>query len=132
MKESVFADPDERMRDSISRIEDSLDQMIESSYDMSLVDDKERKDFKENLIQIEKEFGEQWDFCDCAVKKDSAQKALLQDGISDEHFERVWERSEYIDKKCKAFDVQGDQRTPVQREKRNKQINDCLKAAGVK
>lgn len=129
--EPEVLDADTRELDSIAKLEDSLDQIIESDYDMSMVDEKKRKDFKENLIRIEKEHGEQWDFCTCAVKKDSAEKALLEDGISDEHFERVWARSEFIDKKCQAFDVQGDQRTPEQREERKKNISDCLKAAGA-
>ena len=122
---------DVRQADSIAQLEDSLDEIIESDYDMSKVDQKKRKDFKENLIRIEKEHGEQWDFCVCAVKKDSAEKALLAEGISDEHFDVVWARSEWIDKKCQAFDVQGDQRTPEQREKRKKDVRDCLKAAGA-
>lgn len=129
--ETVLPNADARERDSIAQLEDSLDQIIASDYDMSMVDEKKRKDFKENLIQIEKEFGEQWNFCECVVKKDSASKALLEDGISDEHFEKVWARSEYIDNKCKAFDVQGDQRTPEERAKREKNINDCLRAAGA-
>jgi hypothetical protein len=122
---------DVRQADSIAQLEDSLDRMIESDYDMSKVDQKKRKDFKENLIRIEKEHGEQWDFCVCAVKKDSAEKALLAEGISDEHFDLIWARSEWIDKKCQAFDAQGDQRTPEQREKRKKDVRDCLKAAGA-
>lgn len=132
VEEPVVMDDDARQADSIAQLEDSLDGIIESNYDMSMVDEKKRKDFKENLIRIEKEHGEQWDFCTCAVKKDSAEKALLAEGISDEHFDVVWARSEWIDKKCQAFDVQGDQRTPEQREKRKKDIIDCLKAAGVK
>lgn len=131
VEDMVVTDPDQIEKDSISRLEDSLDQMITSDYDMSMVDERKRKDFKENLIQIEKEFGEQWNFCDCVVKKDSASKALLEEGISDEHFDKVWARSEFIDSKCKAFDVQGDQRTPEERAKRDKNIKDCLRAAGA-
>ena len=130
-EEPQVAHEDVRQADSIAQLEDSLDEIIESDYDMSKVDQKKRKDFKENLIRIEKEHGEQWDFCVCAVKKDSAEKALLAEGISDEHFDVVWARSEWIDKKCQAFDVQGDQRTPEQREKRKKDVRDCLKAAGA-
>ena len=132
IEEPVVLDDDARQVDSIAQLEDSLDNIIESNYDMSMVDEKKRKDFKENLIRIEQEHGEQWDFCVCAVKKDSTEKALLADGISDEHFELVWARSEWIDKKCQAFDVQGDQHTPEQRAKRKKDIEDCLQAAGVK
>lgn len=129
--DTVILDAAARERDSIAQLEDSLDQIIASDYDMSMVDERKRKDFKENLIQIEKEFGEQWNFCECVVKKDSASKALLEDGISDAHFEKVWARSEYIDNKCKAFDVQGDQRTPEERARREKNIKDCLRAAGA-
>ena len=131
IEEPVVLDDDARQADSIAQLEDSLDNIIESDYDMSMVDEKKRKDFKENLIRIEQEHGEQWDFCVCAVKKDSAEKALLADGISDEHFEVVWARSEWIDKKCQAFDVQSDQHTPDQRAKRKKDIEDCLRDAGV-
>ncbi len=131
VEEIIPVGDDGQQTDSIAQLEDSLDEIIESNYDMSMVDVKKRKDFKENLIRIEKEHGEQWDFCTCAVKKDSAEKALLAEGISDQHFEKVWARSEWIDKKCQALDVQGDQRTPEQREKRKKDIRDCLKAAGA-
>ena len=122
IEQPAIMDDDARQVDSIVELEDSLDNIIVSDYNMSMVDEKKRKDFKENLIRIEQEHGEQWDFCVCAVKKDSAEKALLDDRISDEHFEVVWARSEWIDKKCQAFDVQSDQRTPDQRAKRKKDI----------
>ena len=122
IEQPAIMDDDARQVDSIVELEDSLDNIIVSDYNMSMVDEKKRKDFKENLIRIEKEHGEQWDFCTCAVKKDSAEKALLANDIKNEHFEEVWARSEWIDKKCQAFDVQSDQRTPDQRAKRKKDI----------
>ena len=62
IEQPVIMDDDARQVDSIVELEDSLDNIIVSDYDMSMVDEKKRKDFKENLIRIEKEHGEQWDF----------------------------------------------------------------------
>lgn len=117
--------------DSLLMIEDSLDEIIQSDYDMSDVDAKERKEFKENLIKIEKEHGVQWDFCTCAVKQDSVKNSLLEDGISDEELERRLESSKVIDEKCKAFFVQDNSRTPEQRKEHEDRIRDCLRAAGI-
>ena len=85
--------------DSLDAKKDSLH--IQSDYDMSTVEDKNKEEFLENLAGIEKKFGEQWDFCTCVVKNDSINKAVQQAG--DDEFNQLLERFDYIEKKCKAF-----------------------------
>ena len=110
---------------------DTLDKQIISDYDMSTVDKKNSKEFKENLVKIEKEFGEQWGFCDCVIKNDSINKAFSKQ-VSDKEFDRLSDRFDEIDLKCKAFLAQSPNTTPEDRIKHEKKVKKCLKEAGVK
>ena len=110
---------------------DSLDEQIISDYDMSTVDKKNSKEFKENLVKIEKQFGEQWGFCDCVIKNDSINKAFSKQ-VSDTEFDRLSERFDEIDQKCKAFLAQNPSTTPEDRAKHEKKVKKCLKEAGIR
>lgn len=112
-------------------IQDTLDKQIISDYDMSTVDKKNSKEFKENLVKIEKQFGEQWGFCDCVVKNDSINKAFSKE-VSDKEFDRLSDRFDEIDQKCKAFLTQSPNTTPEERTKHEKKVKKCLKEAGIK
>jgi len=114
-----------------SEIQDTLDKQIISDYDMSTVDKKNKKEFKENLVKIEKEHGEQWDFCTCVVKNDSINKAFSKQ-VSDKEFDRLSDRFDEIDQKCKAFLAQNPNTTPDERAKHEKKVKKCLKEAGIK
>lgn len=103
---------------------------IISDYDFSKVDAKDRQEFKENLVKIEKKYGVQWDFCDCAVKSDSVNKAFMN--VSDEEFDALMARSDFIDEKCQGFRAQSADRTPEDRAKHEAKIRKCLKEAGTK
>lgn len=111
--------------------QDTLDKQIISDYDMSTVDKKNSKEFKENLVKIEKQFGEQWGFCDCVIKNDSINKAFSKQ-VSDTEFERLSDRFDEIDQKCKAFLAQNPNTTPDERAKHEKKVKKCLKEAGIK
>ena len=76
--------------------------------------------------EIEKKYGEQWDFCTCIVKGDSVNNAMLADDIADDIFEVLMTRSDYIDTKCKHLLVQPNA-TPDEREAHNKKVQDCLR-----
>lgn len=115
--------------DTLQAQKDSL--KIESEYDMETVDKKHQKEFMENLAHIEKEFGQQWDFCTCVVKNDSIDRAFKKD-LSDAEFDRVAARFDVVEKRCKAFLVQSPNQTPDERQAHNQKVRDCLKAAGVK
>jgi hypothetical protein len=104
---------------------------IQSEYDMSTVDDKDLREFKENLAKIEKEHGEQWDFCTCVIKNDSINKAFSKE-VSDKEFDRLSERFDEIDQKCKAFLAQNPNSTPEERAIHEKKVKKCLKEAGIK
>lgn len=108
----------------------NLEDEVDSNYDMSTVDVKDRQEFKENLEKIEKEHGEQWDFCTCVVKNDSINKAFA-DPVSDDEFDRLSDRFDVIDKHCKAFLAQNPNQTPEERLKHEKKVNKCLKSAGI-
>ena len=107
--------------------EDTLD--IKSDYKMDNVDPKGRKEFKENLVEIEKKHGIQWDFCTCVVANDSINKAFQDPNISDADFDRASDRFDIVAEKCKAFQIQNPQQTPEERARHEKKVRDCLKAA---
>lgn len=119
----------ENAADSLNAKKDSL--QIESEYNLDTVDPKHREEFLENMAKIEEQYGEQWDFCTCIVKNDSINKALSQD-IPDAEFDKVLERMEYVDGKCKAFLVQSQNQTPEERYIHEEKVKKCLKAAGIK
>lgn len=74
-----------------------------------------------------KKYGVQWDFCKCVVKSDSINKALMS--ASGDEFDKLLERSDYIDKKCKDLFI-SPQRTPSQRAKHKQRVQNCLRNAG--
>lgn len=114
-------------------VDDSSDTIeIISDYDLDVVDPKNRAEFIENLAKIEDEHGAQWDFCRCAVKNDSINRAFQQPNLPDNEFDRLFDRSNVIEQRCQAFLVQNPSTTPDERAAHTKKIRDCLKAAGVK
>lgn len=131
--ENVIDNVDEGVDSLDVEIVDTVaDVEIISDYDMSTVDTKDVKEFKENLAKIEKKYGEQWDFCMCAVKQDSVNKAFQNPDLSDAEFDKVLKRSDLIDEKCQAFMVQNPNVTPEERADHERKIKKCLKEAGVK
>lgn len=112
--------------------EDSIEKEIISDYDMSTVDKKNSAEFKESLVKIEKEFGEQWGFCDCVVKGDSINKAFMNPNLPDNEFDRLASRLDEIDEKCQAFRIQNPSGTPEERADHEKKVKKCLKEAGIK
>ncbi|GAB5418598.1 MAG: hypothetical protein Crog4KO_03550 [Crocinitomicaceae bacterium] len=128
-KQSTVSKKTKSYNDTLEMQKDSLD--IDSEYDMETVDRKHQKEFMENLAKIEDEFGEQWDFCTCIVKNDSINKASMQD-LPDPQFDKLMDRMDYVDNKCKAFLVQSQSQTPEERYIHEQKVKKCLKAAGIK
>lgn len=91
--------------------------------DKSVVD----VDFKENKKEIEKVFGEQWDFCHCVVVNDSIDKAVKSGNFDD----KLMERFDEVEVKCKSFLVMDNSRTPEERMLHEKKIKNCLRDAGL-
>lgn len=121
--------------DSLETVAPEIDSLVKKSisqYDLSTVDKENSKEFMENLVKIEKEFGEQWSFCDCVVKGDSINKAFSSPNLSDAEFERLSDRFDYIDSRCKAFRIQNPNATPEERADHEKKVKKCLKEAGIK
>ncbi|MDG1334132.1 MAG: hypothetical protein P8P74_17500 [Crocinitomicaceae bacterium] len=102
---------------------------IESDYKMDDVDPKERQEFKENLAQIEKKHGVQWDFCTCVVANDSLDKAVKNPNVTDLEMDQIFNRLDVIAEKCKAFQIQNPNQTPEERARHEKKVRDCLKAS---
>lgn len=100
-----------------------------SDYKMDNVDPEERQEFKENLAQIEKKHGIQWDFCTCVVANDSLDKAVKNPNVSDAEMDQIFERLDVVAEKCKAFQIQNPNQTPEERARHEKKVRDCLKAA---
>jgi hypothetical protein len=106
---------------------DTLD--IKSDYRMENVDLKERKEFKENLAQIEKKHGVQWNFCDCVGMNDSINNALQIPDLSDDKLDKLLDRLTTVEGKCQAFLVQNPNQTPEERARHENKVRNCLKAA---
>lgn len=102
---------------------------IQSDYKMDNVDPEERKEFKENLAQIEKKHGVQWDFCTCVIANDSLDKAVKNPNVTDLEMNQIFERFDVVAEKCKAFQIQNPNQTPEERARHEKKVRDCLRAA---
>lgn len=113
-----------------SDLENEGESETATNYDLEMVDDENREEFKENLAKIEKEHGDQWDFCTCVVKNDSINKAF-QNEQSDSEFDRLSSRFDEIETHCKAFLVQSPNATPEERTNHEKKVKKCLKNAGL-
>ncbi|OFZ06655.1 MAG: hypothetical protein A3D92_19590 [Bacteroidetes bacterium RIFCSPHIGHO2_02_FULL_44_7] len=109
----------------------TMQDRIISNIDMSNVDDKHSEEFMRSLIDIEKKYGEQWDFCTCVVKNDSINKAFSKP-VGDAEFDRLSARFDVIDEKCKAFLVHDPNITPEERTNHERKVKKCLKEAGIK
>jgi len=77
---------------------------------------------QEAHVAIVKEFGKQWGFCRCITKSDSVNAALME--ASDEDFDNVKERSDFIDSKCKDMLIQPNS-TPEDRMKHKQKVKNC-------
>lgn len=81
-------------------------------------------------LDIEKQYGVQWDFCDCVVKNDSIEKAILATD-DDAQIDQILVRMDEVDLHCKAMLAQPNT-TPEQRDRHARKVRKCLKEAGVK
>ena len=77
--------------------------------------------------QIEKVYGEQWDFCDCVVKNDSIEKAIFATD-DDAQLDLILARMEVVDQHCKEL-LTTHNTTPDDRAKHERKVNRCLKDA---
>ncbi len=117
--------------DTLSMVDSVMVDTIEikSDYKMDNVDPKLRAEFKVSLAQIEKKHGIQWDFCTCVMANDSLDKAAKNPNLSDADFDKIMERFDVVEEKCKAFRIQNPNQTPEERARHEKKVRDCLKAA---
>lgn len=79
---------------------------------------------------IEAKYGEQWDFCACIIAQDSIDKAFQKD-LSDAQMDRLIDRSDFVDNKCKTLLIQPNS-TPEERDKHEKKVKNCLRNAKKK
>jgi hypothetical protein len=88
----------------------------------------EQSDVEENL---EKKYGEQWEFCDCVVRNDSVNKAIMAEGTTDAQVDQILARMDVIQKHCaKMLTVPNT--TPEERNKYQRKVNKCLRQNGLK
>ena len=83
-------------------------------------------DSKEAESIIEEKYGEQWDFCTCVIKNDSIQKAIVTPDLSDENLDELLEKFEFVDLKCKAFQLEFEILTPEERVSFEQRSKECL------
>ena len=131
-------EPTQELEDLVDVEVDSLDTdeplendtvEIVSDYAMDNVDPEEREEFKENLAQIEKKHGVQWDFCTCVIANDSLDRAVKDPNTNDADMDKILERFDVVAEKCQAFQIQNPNQTPEERARHEKKVRDCLKAA---
>jgi hypothetical protein len=79
--------------------------------------------------EIEEKYGVQWDFCDCVVKNDSIEKALMETE-DDKQIDLILVRMDEVDQHCKTM-LNQPNTTPEQRDKHARKVRKCLKEAGV-
>lgn len=103
---------------------DTTSVLPDSLQELGYVDEKEETN---NII--EQKYGKQWDFCDCAVKNDSINKAIETAG--DDEFDAILARMDVIESHCKEL-LTAPNTTPEERSKHRRKIRKCLKEAGIK
>lgn len=111
---------------NVEKIDTTITQVDTSTIEEDTTEDEvkyEDPEVQEAHKEIVKKFGIQWDFCTCIKKSDSVNTALME--ASDEDFDVVMERSEYIDSKCKGMLIQPNA-TPEERMKHEKKVKNCL------
>ncbi len=104
--------------DTLTISDDSLEAQ---GYDV-----KEDEKIEENL---EKKYGEQWEFCDCIVRNDSVNKAL--ETATDAQVDKIIARMDVIEKHCKKM-LTVPNTTPEERAKYQRKVNKCLRQNGLK
>lgn len=77
--------------------------------------------------QIEKVYGEQWDFCACVVKNDSVNEAVMNTD-DDAELDKISARMEVIDNHCKEM-LTTPNTTPDERARHERKVNKCLREA---
>jgi hypothetical protein len=76
---------------------------------------------------IEKKYGEQWEFCDCVVRNDSVNTAIMETD-DDAQIDLIITRMDTIEKHCKEL-LTTPNTTPDERARHERKVNKCLKAA---
>lgn len=109
---------DSTLVDTMTISDDSLEAQ---GYDVN-----EEENIEEN---IEKKYGEQWEFCDCIVRNDSVNKAL--ETANDAQVDAILARMDQIEKHCKKM-LTVPNTTPEERTKYQRKVNKCLRNAGLK
>lgn len=90
----------------------------------------EIKEYKENLVKIEKKYGEQWGFCECVIVNDSVNNAIIAlTDFEGPKFEKLMVRSDFVTKKCQAFLSMDGSKTPEERLQHERKVKKCLKEA---
>jgi hypothetical protein len=80
----------------------------------------------ENTNRIEKKYGIQWDFCDCVKKNDSIDRILKQQKLSDIELEKILDRANEIERKCKVLLTDLKSNKPSDRAKHQEKVKACL------
>lgn len=105
-----------------SDIIDSTPVIEEKSLPENVRKITEHPEMKEIKKKLEQKFGVQWDFCTCVIKNDSILEAF--NTASDEDFEKIMKRSDYIDSKCSMIRSTPNT-TPEERAKHENAVRTC-------
>lgn len=76
---------------------------------------------------IEKKYGEQWEFCDCVVKNDSVNEAIMNTD-DDAKLDKILARMDVIDQHCKEM-LTTPNTTPEERDRHERKVKKCLREA---
>ena len=81
---------------------------------------------QENSHRIQKKYGAQLDFCDCVKKHDSIDKVLKTSNLSNEETDKLLQRADFVEKKCKLFLTDLKSMKPADRLKHQAKVKSCL------
>ncbi len=112
-------------------VEDSTDLSVDELIKKDTTTISMSKEQQVNHVKIVKKYGEQWDFCKCVVALDSINDAVETSKLTDAQFDKLMERFDYVDLKCKEITT-FDNQTPDERMKHDKHVMKCLKENGLK
>lgn len=104
-----------------------VDTLSDDTLEAQGYDVKEDEKIEENL---EKKYGEQWEFCDCVVRNDSINKALEQD-LTDAQMDKLMARWDIVDKHCKKM-LTAPNTTPAERNAHKRKVSKCMRQNGLK
>jgi len=117
--------------DRLTKIDNQDELTIKSQLDSSSTATYIESEIKAATDEVEKKYGEQWDFCDCIYKTDSINRAISNNTqLSNDDFDKLMARFEAIDSVCKIL-ITAPNTTPDERKAHQRKVENCKNKFGI-